>query len=151
MAMRGAGGEQSSKETHIADRKIDTKLYTLYSDPSGVVLDAEFLFDAAALPPRFSTNAVEYMTFLRKWGRYLPSQASFGGTVVITMKFETSAEDKDWSFGVEAQFDSVTSGAIGVEGNGRQASLASNSEISLLANGGKLMTVELVVHDRSCL
>ena len=56
--------------------------------------------------------------------------------LVIEMSFETASEDTSWSHGVQAQFDSIVSGRMGSETNGRQASLAANSEISLLANGG---------------
>lgn len=136
VAARSSSGEQSSKETHKADRKIDATLYTLHSSPEDLELDPELLSDAAALPTRFSMAPHLYLALLRKWGRYVPAAASFGGTVVIEMSFETASADTSWSHGVEAQFDSIVSGRMGSETNGRQASLAANSEISLLANGG---------------
>jgi len=134
--MRGSGGEQSSKETHVADRKIDVKLYTLYVDPMGATLNPELLKDAERLPPRFAADPHGYLRLLRKWGRYAPKSASYGGTVIIEMKFETEANNMDWAFGVEAAFDSVTSGRSGVEGQGSTNGLMANSQISLIANGG---------------
>jgi len=52
VAARASGGQQHSKETHVADRKIDVKLYTLYSSPTGVTLNPSLLADAEELPIR---------------------------------------------------------------------------------------------------
>jgi len=137
VAKRFSAGRRSSKEQHVADRKIDIKLYTLYSSLEGVKLNPTFLSEAHALPLKFSDDAHQYLSFLRKWGRYVPVAASYGGTVIIQMKFETSSNDKDFSAGVEGAFDLfLTKGSAGVSVDSRVASLQANSKISLLANGG---------------
>ena len=54
----------------------------------------------------------------------MPVTASYGGTVIIDMTFETESHNEDWAFGVEGQFDSITSGAAGVSGDGAQVKVA---------------------------
>ena len=67
----------------------------------------------------------------------MPRSASYGGTVIIDMKFESAADNSDWSFGVEAEFDSICSGGGGgVSGEGGTNHLRASSQISLIANGG---------------
>jgi hypothetical protein len=102
----------------------------------GAELNPELLKQLGELPLRYSSNPHAYLQFLRKWGRYAPKSASYGGTVIIQMTFETAADNSDWAFGVEAAFDSITSGAVGVSGEGGASSLRANSQISLIANGG---------------
>ena len=54
----------------------------------------------------------------------MPVTASYGGTVVIDMTFESESQNDDWAFGVEAQYDSICSGAAGVSGDGAQVKVA---------------------------
>jgi hypothetical protein len=136
VSARGAGGRKENSEKHEAERKIDVKLYTLYADHSTARLNPTFMAEAKRLPLRFASDPHAYLSFLRKWGRYVPRSASYGGTVIIDMKFESAADNLDWSFGVEAEFDGICSGGGGVSGEGGTNTLKASSKISLIANGG---------------
>lgn len=132
----------SSYTKHVAERKIDVKLYKVFADPIGVDLNPELYADLEALPVTYSARPNKYMAFLRKWGRFVPTTCSLGGSIIISMEFETESDSQDWSAGVEASLDAVVSPSVavsaeaGVDTSGKAASLMSNSEISLLANGG---------------
>ena len=102
---KGGQSTQKSTETHVAERKIDVKLYTLFANHRDITLEPEFLFEVSQLPIRFGDKPTAFLDFLRKWGRYVPVDASFGGSVVISMKYETESGTKDMNHGVEAALD----------------------------------------------
>lgn len=137
-----SNGAASSYEKHIAERKIDVKLYKVFADPIGVDLNPELYADLEALPVTYSAKPNMYMAFLRKWGRFVPTTCSLGGSIIISMEFETESDTQDWSAGVEASLDAVVSPSVavsaeaGIDRSGKAASLMSNSEITLVANGG---------------
>ena len=142
---KGGKSTQKSTETHLAERKIDVKLYTLYANHQEITLVPEFLFEVSELPIRFGDKPTAFLDFLRKWGRYVPVDVSFGGSVVISMKYETESSTKDINHGVEAALDAICftrvtkfqgSASGGYEKNEGASNLMANSEISLLANGG---------------
>jgi hypothetical protein len=144
-SVKAGGTSKSHAQQHVAERKIDVKLYTLYADHTGLKLSADVYRDASELPVRFSDRPQMFLEFLRKWGRYVPTDVSLGGSLVIDMKFESQSSSQDEYRGVESAFDMVCSGGFGSAGasgnfgsesSSAAASLMSNSQISLMANGG---------------
>ena len=144
---KGQTNDKAASESHLAERKIDVVLYSLYADHFNLKLNRDFLLEATELPIRFSDRPTSYLDFLRKWGRYVPKDIGLGGSLVIDMRFGSSSSTHDFSHGVEAAFDMICSGGFiggdasvsgsgGYGMNGRAAELMSNSEISLHANGG---------------
>jgi hypothetical protein len=137
--------DKSSSEQHMAERKIDVTLYSLFADHFGLKLNHDFLLEATELPLRFATRPTAYLQFLRKWGRYVPKDIGIGGSLVIDMVFTSTSTTHDFSHGVEAAFDMICSGGTadfgvsssgGYQKNEKSAELMADSKISLLANGG---------------
>ena len=134
---KGQENDKAASESHLAERKIDVVLYSLYADHFNLKLNREFLLEATQLPIRFSDRPTSYLKFLRKWGRYVPKDIGLGGSLVIDMKFGSSSSTHDFSHGVEAAFDLICSGAFagdasvsgsgGYEKNERASELMSNS------------------------
>ena len=144
----GSTGQASSQE-HVAERKIDVKLYTLYADHSDLRLRRDLYMEAHELPIRFADKPSAYLNFLRKWGRYVPIDVSLGGSLVIDMKFTSSSSAQDSYEGVETALDAICSGGFfgadvsgsasyqaGHDSSASASALMADSKISLLANGG---------------
>lgn len=141
-ASYGKSGTESKQES-IAERAIGVDLYTMRSEPTEdptTAYNPLFMTELSSLPLTFARGPHSYLKFIRTWGRYVVVGGTFGGTLTLDMRYESSAtaSASDLAVGVEAAYDGVVSagGSVSLDMSSKAKSLMANSKISIYTSGG---------------
>jgi hypothetical protein len=133
----------NAKQESIAERAIGVDLYTLQAEPTEdptTSFNPVFMGELEGLPLAFSKAPHSYLRFLRTWGRYVVVGGTFGGSLTMDMRYESSqsASASDLAVGVEAAYDGMCSAAasFSFEMNSKAKGLMGNSKISIYTSGG---------------
>jgi hypothetical protein len=140
-------GILGKSKAHVAERTVSVLLYSLSFDLSQIpisILNPLFFEELTLLPAKLSQGPHAYMSFIRRWGRYVVVKSSFGGQLSMRISYtgsgHGSASAQELGVTVERAFDVLCSSANftakAAPFSPKMKSVLARSEVSMRVVGG---------------
>jgi len=138
-----SSSKSSKSEKWFSSRKMDVKLYSLQVRVSNIEESTTFDFsnDVAKLPTRFLDSPRKFLHFIQKWGPFVVLDATFGGTLELTMVTSKSESvgSEDIAAAIEGSYDGImASGSMQASTalSTKSKQVDESSQTAIHSNGG---------------